>query len=99
VAAVMPGLQSIPVPGLNPSSLTGAAKSEPVASIHDSIPSTPATVDIEAAPAADQITADVSFRPESLMPQVADSSAKKALKRILRKVSGAPAPEAKAAKQ
>ncbi len=95
VAAVMPGLQSIPVPRLRgatrpqptlPSALPPAADS---AIVSDSAPA------LEAAPNAGEITGVGALHAESLTAQAVDSSAKKALKRILRTIGGTPAVERK----
>jgi len=103
VAAVMPGLQSIPVPGLKATGLgrRGTPRPKPIApepapAAIDSAP-TPA-VDIEAAPDEREITAGIPLS-DSLSAQPVDSSGKKALKRILRTIGGTPASEAKPARR
>ena len=99
VAAVLPMLQSIPVPGftasssqavvakvLGPKKTAPALKPEPVLpepAIVDSVPE----AEIQAAPDAAEITAGVPAAPGTLTPQIVDSSGKKAIKRILRTVS------------
>jgi hypothetical protein len=99
-AAVLPGLQSLPIPGrYSPSS----AASDPRATIPAAVPglidSASASVsEIEAAPEEGLIAGDARVKPESLAPQVIDSSGKKALKGILRTISGSPAAKAKSRK-
>jgi hypothetical protein len=114
VAAVMPVLQSIPVPGITPPSPAAtppapvtskdrvkppAPRATPVttARIDSAAVSPPAPV-IEVAPDAD-ITVGAPLRSEPLMPQVVDSSGKKALKGILRTISGSPASTPQAPKR
>ncbi len=105
VAAVMPGLQSIPVPGLKspPIGVRSAPRPEPtlptaipptaeVTAVHDSAP------DIEAAPDPGEIPHVGPLHAESLTSQPVDSTAKKALKRILRTIEGTPAGERKSAR-
>jgi len=111
VAAVMPVLQSIPVPGLRsataaavgmtmpPASRTVAPQPKPTA------PAAPGVVDsaagavplppLEAAPDAGEISTGVPLPAESLTAQAVDSSGKKALKRILRTIGGTSTPEGK----
>lgn len=109
VAAVMPVLQSIPVPGLRsataaaveatmPSTRAGAPRPKPPA------PAASAAVDsavavplppIEAAPETAELSTDVPLPAESLTAQAVDSSGKRALKRILRTIGGTPTSESK----
>jgi hypothetical protein len=103
VAAVIPGLQSIPIPGLNtPNHRTANSKAvDAMPATIDSTPE-PAPVDtaaIQPAPDAGQIPATVPSGAQSLAPQVVDSSGKKALKQILRTIGGTPAADPKAAKR
>jgi hypothetical protein len=103
VAAVMPGLQSIPVPGLKSTGLglRGTPRAKPIAPARapGAIDSASApTADIEAAPDETEITAGIPLS-DSLAAQPVDSSGKKALKRILRTIGGTPASEAKPAKR
>jgi hypothetical protein len=56
-------------------------------------------VELEAAPDPGGITANGPVAVESLAPQVVDSSGKKALKGILRTISGSPAGGAKSPKR
>ncbi len=102
VAAVLPMLQSIPVPGftasssqavvakvLGPKKPTSVPKPEPVLpqpAIVDSAPE----AQIQAAPDAAEITAGVPAAPGALTPQLVDSSGKKAMKRILRTITAPP---------
>ena len=113
VAAVMPVLQSIPVPSLKPSSspmpvtkratvtTTGFPRRAatvaptPAPAAIDSAPSP----DIEAAPDAGPIVAPELPNPESLTARVVDSAGKTTFKRILRTISGTPAPAGKPAKR
>jgi hypothetical protein len=110
VAAVLPALQSIPVPGLNTPKSAAAAVSVPmvsrtmasrptlVAPAIDSTPAAPAPA-IEAAPDAAELGATAPVHPEPVTAQVVDSSRKKALKGILRTIGGTSAPETKSKKQ
>jgi hypothetical protein len=113
VAAVMPVLQSIPLPSLTPS-----AKREP-ATKRAAVTTTgfpkrtamvkpaPAPVatdsapsaQIEAAPDAGPIVAPALPHAESLTAQVVDSTRKTTFKRILRTVSGTPVTAGKPAKR
>lgn len=99
VAAVLPMLQSIPVPGFTASSsqaavakVLGTKKAAPTREPELVLPQ-PAIVDsvpeaeIQAAPDAAEITAGVPADPGTLTPQIVDSSGKKAIKRILRTIS------------
>ena len=106
VAAVMPVLQSIPVPGLKSSSVgaRSARRPEPtlpstVAPAADSTIVPDAAPEIQAAPDAGEISGVGALHAESLTAQAVDSSAKKALKRILRTVGGTPAVERKPARR
>jgi hypothetical protein len=101
VAAVMPGLQSIPVPSLKTTTSPARApeasvpKPTPVdsVSISDSVP------EIQPAPHTAGIAVPVPTGAESLAPPVVDSSGKKAMKGILRTIGGSPAVEAKRPKR
>jgi hypothetical protein len=114
VGAVMPALQSIPLPSLKPSDTSP----EPVirratltttgfptrAAIAAPAP-TPPTIDsvpgpeIEAAPDASPMVAPAPPIAESLTPQVVDSSGKATFKRMLRTIGGTPASAGKPAKR
>ncbi len=114
VAAVMPILQSIPIPGLrSPVSTASAAKivapassrivsppepNVPIAAALDSTPVSSSTSVIEAAPEAGSITPGVPVENEPVILPV-DSSGKQAMKRILRTIGGSPVSEAKSSKQ
>ncbi len=105
VAAVMPVLQSIPVPGLksSPGGVRSSARPRPtlpsaVPPAADSTIVPDAAPDIEAAPEAGEISGVGPLHAESLTAQAVDSSSKKALKRILRAVGGSPAVERKPAR-
>jgi hypothetical protein len=112
VAAVMPVLQSIPLPALNP-----ADKPEPVvrrATVTTTgFPNRPATVtaalapvpvdsspsaEIEAAPDASPIVAPELPNAGSLTPHVVDTAAKTTFKRMLRTIGGTPTTAGKPAK-
>jgi hypothetical protein len=106
VAAVMPVLQSIPVPGLtsSPGGVRGSARPRPtlpstVPAAADSVVAPDAAPHIESAPDAGEIAGVGVLHAESLTSQAVDSSAKKALKRILRTVAGTPAVERKPARR
>ena len=102
VAAVLPMLQSIPVPGFTTSSSQAAVakvlgskraaavqKPEPIASqpaIVDSLPED----EIQAAPDSAEISGSVPAATGTLTPQIVDSSGKKAIKGILRTISAPP---------
>lgn len=104
IAAVMPMLQSIPVLGLGASGSPAASPTKtsaavsistpqpvtnsPVRAAADSAPVVVPEPDIEAAPDAAPLTLGVPLQPESLAPQVVDSSGKKSMKRILRTIGG-----------
>jgi hypothetical protein len=93
VAAVMPVLQTIPVPGLN-SSRSPAPTLKPVAPSSDPADSAMArdsAPEIQPAPDAAGISTTVPAASESLAPQVVDSTGKKALRGILRTIGGSPA--------
>jgi hypothetical protein len=113
VAAVMPVLQSIPLPSMQPATpeppaavkkaavtTTGFPRRAPIASpapapvVVDSAPSP----DIAAAPDAGPVAGPELPQVESLTPQVGDSSGKIRFKRLLRTISGTPAPGRKPAK-
>ena len=109
VAAVMPMLQSIPVPGLNPASgpRTNSAApanstqrsrpiiTRPVARVVEPEPLPAPEPEIEAAPDAAPVTIGVPPHPASLTPQVVDSTGKKSMKRILRTIDGSATAESK----
>lgn len=108
VAAVMPVLQSIPVPGLIAETSRAPAPkgAAPNSAAIDSVPepiridSAPALVSapaIQPAPDAGEITA-VPGPAGALAPQLVDSSGKRALKRILRTIGGSPTPDGKSPK-
>jgi hypothetical protein len=115
VAAVLPGLQSIPVRSLRPSSApaptrkpaTGQAASQrtpgftaPTTRRIDSIPANdPSAPTIQAAPDAAEITTAVPAGAEPLAPNVVDSSGTKTLKRILRTLGGTPSVDGKPPKR
>ncbi len=115
VAAVMPMLQSIPIPGLrSPGGTASVAKivapvssrivsppepNVPVAAALDSTPVSGSTSEIEAAPDAGSITPGVPLENEPLILPAVDSSGKQAMKRILRTIGGSPVSEAKSSKQ
>jgi hypothetical protein len=113
VAAVMPVLQSIPIPSLEPSvspppvikratvTTTGFPKRTATAKPAPA----PVAVDsalspqIEAAPDAEPIVTPGLPDAESLTAQVIDSTGKTSLKRILRTIGGTPATAGKPAKR
>jgi hypothetical protein len=101
VAAVMPGLQTIPVAGIKspsrsaPAPKAAAPKPAPIDSVSDSV----SVPEIQPAPDAAEITVTVPVASESLKPQLVDSSGKKTLKRILRTISGSPASDGKSVKR
>jgi hypothetical protein len=110
VAAVMPVLQSIPVPGLSsgtsPASAPAVTAPEPAPADSapepirfDSLAARVASPEIQAAPDAAEINATVPGRTESLAPQLVDSSGKKALKKLLRTIEGKPVTEANSPKR
>jgi hypothetical protein len=108
VAAVMPGLQSIPVPGLTKSSspqpepnaaLPGSPELAPELTPADSALANPPEAEIQPAPDATNITVSVPRGAAPRAPQLVDSSGKKALKGILRTIRGSPAAEAKPPKR
>jgi hypothetical protein len=113
VAAVMPVLQSIPLPSLEPSaSLAPAIKRATMtttgfpkraatvkpAPAPVAIDSTPSP-HIEAAPDAEPIVTPELPRAESLTAQVVDSTGKTTFKRMLRTIGGTPATAGKPAKR
>lgn len=104
VAAVMPVLQSIPLPAIQPATpeppvvtkaavtTTGFPKRAPIVTPAPTpaiIDSTPSP-DIAAAPDANPIVAPELPHVESLTPQVVDSTGKTRFKRLLRTISGTP---------
>ena len=107
VAAVMPILQSIPVPGLGSATAAAVGVTMPSESRtvpKPTLPPASAAVDsaetaplppIEAAPEAASFSASVPLPAESLTAQAVDSSGKRALKRILRTIGGTSTPEGK----
>jgi hypothetical protein len=113
VGAVMPVLQSIPLPSLTPSSspepvikratitTTGFPRREAIVRPQPA----PVAIDsaaapeIEAAPDAVPAAAPELLHAESLTPQVVDSSGKTSLKRILRTIGGTPPAAGKPAKR
>ena len=99
VAAVMPGLQSIPGPGLNSSSVRKvvAPKPEPVDSMLKPVATDSAP--LQPAPDAGEIPASVPGAAGSLAPQVVDSSGKRALKQILRTIGGSTSTDRKSPKR
>lgn len=113
VATVMPGLQSIPVPGLTTSrsNATPSAPSNATSSARRTVVSAPAN---PAAPSVSDSAADLpeplieaapdvvpatEVRADPVIPQVADSSGKKAMTGLLRSISGSPAVNTKASKR
>jgi hypothetical protein len=103
VAAVMPGFQSIPVPGLTsakskaPVTVKTAAPAEPIVPVTIDTAAALSSPEIEAAPEALPVTG-VPVQAQPGMPTVVDSTAKKAMKGILRSITGTPAPKPKATK-
>jgi hypothetical protein len=103
VAAVMPGFQSIPVPGLTsakskaPVTLKTTAPAEPIVPVTIDTAAALSSPEIEAAPEALPVTG-VPVQAQPGMPTVVDSTAKKAMKGILRSITGTPAPKPKATK-
>jgi hypothetical protein len=112
VGAVMPVLQSIPLPSLKPASspepvikraaitTTGFPRRAAVvtpAPAQVVVDSTPAP-EIEAAPDAGVIGAPELPNAESLTPHVSDSAGKTTFKRMLRTIGGAPSTAGKPAK-
>ena len=105
VATVIPGLQSIPVPGLTTSRSNAtptaprrvvSAPAKPAApSVSDSAADVPEPL-IEAAP---DVVPATEVQADPVIPQVADSSGTKAMTGLLRSISGSPAVKAKAAKR
>ena len=113
VAAVMPVLQSIPLPSLEPSvspppvvkratvTTTGFPKRAPTvkpAPARVAVDSAPSPL-IEAAPDAGPIVTPELTHAESLTAQVVDSTGKASFKRILRTIGGTPATAGKPAKR
>jgi hypothetical protein len=107
VAGVLPALQTIPLPRKATSSGKRAPKPAPVAPKPSAtLPASQAdipgpTVDstaIQPAPAAGDLSASVPAAPVAVPSKVADSTGKKAMNRILRTISGKPAPESKTPK-
>ena len=113
VAAVMPVLQSIPLPSLEPSvspppvvkratvTTTGFPKRPPTvkpAPARVAVDSAPSP-QIEAAPNAGPIVTPELPHAESLTAQVVDSTGKTSFKRILRTIGGTPATAGKPAKR
>ena len=105
VAAVMPVLQSIPVPGLKSSPIGARSAPRPRPTVPavatpaaDSAEVPAPAPDIEPAPEAGEITSVGALHAESLTAQAVDSGAKKALKQILRTIGGTPAVERKSAR-
>ncbi|HET9466047.1 MAG TPA: hypothetical protein VFO71_10980 [Gemmatimonadales bacterium] len=100
VAAVMPGLQTIPVTGLNTPRRPGPTLPPAGASLQpaplDSVPAGVSAPELEPAPSAAEINLAAPAEAESLAPPVVDSTGKRTLKRLLRTISGSPAPEVKA---
>ena len=103
VAAVLPMLQSIPVPGFTASSsqaavakVLGSKRAAAVQKPEPVVPQ-PAVVDslredeIQAAPDSAEISGGTPAETGALTPQLVDSSGKKAIKGILRTISGPPA--------
>jgi len=97
VAAVMPVLQSIPVPGFSTPRSSAPAAAAPKPAPMEIVPDSVSGPEIQPAPAAD-ITVTVPAQSESLAPKLVDSTGKRALKRILRSIGGSPAAESKAPK-
>lgn len=101
VAAVMPVLQSIPIPGLKTATKpapTPAKAAAPKPAPVDSVTVGVSAPEIQPAPDAADITVVAPAAAESLAPPVVDSSGKKALKRILRAVSGSSTGDGKSLK-
>jgi hypothetical protein len=63
------------------------------------VPADASAPELQPAPDAAEITATAPAGTESLAPQVVDSTGKRTLKRILRTISGSPAPEGKVPKR
>ena len=113
VAAVMPVLQSIPVPSLKPSSSPMPAPTRATVTTTGFprraaiVRPTPAAApidsapspDIEAAPDAGPIVAPALPDAESLTARVVDSTGKTTFKRVLRTISGTPSPAGKPPKR
>jgi hypothetical protein len=104
VAAVMPGFQSIPVPGLTSprskppvTAKTSVAVERSGPAVSDTAVAVPSP-EIEAAPDAVPVK-DLPSQAEPAMPTVVDSTGNKALKGILRSISGTSAPKPKATKR
>jgi hypothetical protein len=104
VAAVMPVLQTIPVPGGKPSSAPISLPTRGSQSAPDSraLPATTSTAadstapsapapEIEVAPDAGNLNVSIPAKAEPAPSPVVDSTGKKALKGILRTISGSPA--------
>jgi hypothetical protein len=96
VAAVMPGFQSIPVPGLTsarskpPVPAKTREVTEPIAPVVTDTTFLTPSPEIEAAPEVLPV-AEVPAQAEPALPSVVDSTGKKALKGILRSISGSSA--------
>ncbi len=109
VAGVLPALQTIPLPRKAASSIKRAPKRTLVAAKPAAIkpapraaipvPAIDSTVpEIQPAPAAGDLSASVPVAPVPVTSKLVDSTGQKAMKRILRTVSGTPAPESKTPK-
>jgi hypothetical protein len=100
VAAVMPGLQTIPVTGLTTPRRPGPTLPPTGASLQpaplDSVQAGLSAPELQPAPSAAEINLTAPAEAESLAPPVVDSTGKRTLKRLLRTISGTPAPVAKA---
>jgi hypothetical protein len=107
VAGVLPAIQSIPL-SRRPAAFKGARKPEPVATgsaesaaleprsdVMGATVDSASTLEIQPAPSTDDLSGTVSAAPIPVTPKLADSTEKKALKRLLRTIGGTPAPESK----